>query len=99
MPATGVLGDSDEESHIRRVVARRLAGGTTEAYWLWEVGGTPVSLTGHGNPTGRGIRIGPVYTPPQLRRQGYASALVAAQSQWLLDNGYEFCFLYVERYL
>ena len=37
-----------------------------------------------------------MYTPPQHRGNGYASALVAAQSQWLLDNGYEFCFLYTD---
>ncbi|MDJ0923154.1 MAG: GNAT family N-acetyltransferase [Acidimicrobiia bacterium] len=89
-------GSSGAESHLQRVVTRRLSGKTSELYWLWEVDGTPVSLTGHGNPTGRGIRIGPVYTPPEFRRNGYASALVAAESRWLLDSGYEFCFLYTD---
>lgn len=63
---------------------------------LWQDGGRPVSLAGYGNPTPHGIRIGPVYTPPELRGHGYASALVAALSQRLLDEGRQFCFLYTD---
>jgi predicted GNAT family acetyltransferase len=37
-----------------------------------------------------------VYTPPELRRRGYASALVAALSRRLLDEGRRFCFLYTD---
>ncbi len=44
---------------------------------LWEDGGRPVSAVGFGSPTPTGIRIGPVYTPPELRGRGYASALTA----------------------
>ncbi len=85
-----------EEESQRRAIAQRLSGDGPNVYWLWEDDGQVVSWSGHGNPTGRGIRIGPVYTPPALRGRGYASSLVAAQSQWLLDNGYEFCFLYTD---
>lgn len=63
---------------------------------LWEDAGRPVSLAGYGNPTPHGIRIGPVYTPPEMRGHGYASALVAALSQQLLDEGRQFCFLYTD---
>jgi hypothetical protein len=42
------------------------------------------------------IRIGPVYTPPGLRRRGYASACVAAVSQAQLDAGRRFCFLFAD---
>lgn len=65
-------------------------------YWLWEVDGEPVSLSGFGGPTPSGIRIGPVYTPPEHRRRGYATTLVADQSAWLLEHGYRFCFLYTD---
>ena len=37
-----------------------------------------------------------MYTPPERRRRGYASALVAALSQEQLDAGKEFCFLYTD---
>ena len=33
---------------------------------------------------------------PDLRRRGYASNLVAELSRWLLDDGYEACFLYTD---
>lgn len=61
---------------------------------LWEDAGQPVTLVGYSLSTPNGATIGPVYTPPERRRQGYASACVAAVSQRLLDNGRTFCFLY-----
>ena len=63
---------------------------------LWEHGGEPVSLAGWGGPTPNGIRVGPVYTPPELRGHGYATALTADLSQRLLDGGRRFCFLYTD---
>jgi predicted GNAT family acetyltransferase len=69
--------------------------------FLWEEGGKPVSLAGWGGPTPNGIRVGPVYTPPELRGRGYATALTAELSQQLLDGrlfdgGRRFCFLYTD---
>jgi predicted GNAT family acetyltransferase len=66
------------------------------AIYLWEVDGQPVSLCGCAGPTPRGIRVGPVYTPPALRGRGYASACVARLSQDKLDEGRTFCFLYTD---
>ncbi len=63
---------------------------------LWE-DGEPVSLCGVGGETPNGIRIGPVYTPPEVRGRGYASALVAAVSQAELDAGRTFCFLFTDQ--
>jgi predicted GNAT family acetyltransferase len=62
---------------------------------LW-VDGEPVSMAGFSGPTPHGIRIGPVYTPPERRRRGYASALVAALSAKLLAEGRDYCFLYTD---
>lgn len=64
--------------------------------YLWEDEGAPVSLVAYGNPTAHGIRIGPVYTPPESRGRGYASACVAVTSQHLLDSGRTFCFLFTD---
>lgn len=61
--------------------------------WLWE-DREPVAMAGYGGPTPTGIRIGPVYTPPERRGRGYASACTAALSQHLLDSGHRHCFLF-----
>jgi len=63
---------------------------------LWEDAGEPVSFAGFGGRTPNGIRIGPVYTPPELRGRGYASALTAELTQRLLDEGRRFCFLFTD---
>ena len=63
---------------------------------MWEDGGSAVSMAGASGPTPHGIRVGAVYTPPDRRRRGYASALVAALSQEQLDSGKKFCFLYTD---
>jgi predicted GNAT family acetyltransferase len=63
---------------------------------LWEDGGAVVSMAGFGGRTPNGIRIGPVYTPPELRGRGYASALTAELTQRLLDGGLRFCFLFTD---
>jgi predicted GNAT family acetyltransferase len=62
---------------------------------IWD-DGAPVSISGYGARTPRGIRIGPVYTPPELRGRGYASALVAGLTQQLLSGGRDFCFLFTD---
>lgn len=43
-----------------------------------------------------GGRIGPVYTPPDSRRRGYATASVAAVSQLLLERGAQRCCLFTD---
>jgi predicted GNAT family acetyltransferase len=62
---------------------------------FWE-DGDAVCMAGFGGPTPNGIRIGPVYTPPELRGRGYGSALTAALTQQLLDGGRRFCFLFTD---
>jgi predicted GNAT family acetyltransferase len=74
---------------------------STAGNLLWEDEDAPVALAGWTGPTPNGIRVGPVYTPPELRRRGYATALTAELSQRLLDGrlfegGRRFCFLYTD---
>jgi predicted GNAT family acetyltransferase len=64
-------------------------------FYLWETS-EPVSLVGCGSFTPNGARIGPVYTPPEHREQGYATALTASVSAWALGSGRRFCFLYTD---
>lgn len=56
----------------------------------------PVSLLGFGAPTPNGMRIGPVYTPSEHRRRGYAGALTHEVTRMLLERGRRFCFLYTD---
>jgi uncharacterized protein len=82
------------------MVGHRLTA-SGRGFLLWEEGGDVVSLAGWGGATPNGIRIGPVYTPPDLRGHGYATALTAELSQRLLDGdlfdgGRRFCFLYTD---
>jgi hypothetical protein len=63
---------------------------------LWEDDGEVVSFAGWGSPTPNGMRVGPVYTPPELRGRGYATAASAELSRRLLASGRRFCFLYTD---
>lgn len=60
---------------------------------LWEVNGVPVSMAATIGLSPTGMRIGLVYTPEEHRGHGYASALVAALSQSILNSGLQFCTL------
>jgi predicted GNAT family acetyltransferase len=61
--------------------------------WLWEVDGTPVSGLWFNLPAAGVVRISSVYTPPDHRGHGYASACVAAASQLALVRGAVSCVL------
>lgn len=87
---------SDRERLLAFLDRRLASGGPEGGIWLWERDGEVVAMSGYGGPTPSGIRIGPVYTPPDERGNGYATALVAAQSSWLLASGRRFCFLYTD---
>ncbi len=91
------LGDADgpDAKHEAERAVDRFLGTETRGIYLWE-DGRPVSMAGFSGPTPNGIRINAVYTPPEYRRRGYASACVAALSQLLLDRGYRYCFLFTD---
>ena len=89
------IGPGGPGSDYDAAVDRGLRG-VGRALFLWLDDGRPVSLAGVGGLTPHGIRIGPVYTPPELRGRGYASSLVAAVSQRQLDEGRTFVFLFTD---
>jgi predicted GNAT family acetyltransferase len=84
------LPDAPEGS-VERFVDDRAAG--KGSLVVWEDAGRVVSLAGHAGETPNGARVGPVYTPPELRGRGYASALTAALTADLLETR-RFCFLF-----
>lgn len=90
VPQSPPVPDPDEVA--RRWIAQ--AGG--RVVYVWEDEGEVVSLVGAGGETPNGIRVGPVYTPPERRGRGYASSLTAAASQDQLDRGRRFVFLFTD---
>ena len=53
-------------------------------------------MAGSARPTKHAIAVNAVYTPPEWRRRGYATACVAALSSVLLHRGFDFCVLYTD---
>ena len=78
-------------------LAERWANGEGRTMQLWLDNGIPVSMCGVGSPTPHGVRIGPVYTPSDLRNRGYASNLVARACANELNAGRRACFLFTDR--
>jgi uncharacterized protein len=77
------LPEQDRPMAQRESVAQRIDAGN---FHVWERNGELVSMASVGGTT-RVPRIGLVYTPPEARRQGFASACVAAISQQKLEAG------------
>ncbi|MGH7999452.1 MAG: GNAT family N-acetyltransferase [Brasilonema sp.] len=80
------------EPGVEPTVERHLQRGSA---YIWK-DETPVSMACHIRVTPNGAGISLVYTPPEYRRKGYASACVAALSQTLLNQGYRYCFLFTD---
>jgi hypothetical protein len=86
-----MMGRADPEE-CRQSAAFRLADGDI---FVWDTG-EPVSMASKTRPTKRGISIGMVYTPAELRKRGYATACVGELSRLLLRDGWAYCTLYAD---
>ena len=84
---SGILNESP------RYFARTLIAQGACMLWIDE---QPVTMAAWRGRTPKGARVGYVYTPPEHRRRGYATACTAALSQHLLDSGCAFCVLYTD---
>jgi predicted GNAT family acetyltransferase len=76
----------DEINHLKERIQ-------SQSVFVWEKEAV-VSVAMKTRETENGATIGFVYTPPELRGNGYAKAVVASLSQHLLDIGFKFCSLY-----
>jgi GNAT superfamily N-acetyltransferase len=56
----------------------------------------PVSMVGVTRPVAGVVRLGPVYTPPEHRCNGYAGSAVAAASRRALERGAIRCMLFTD---
>ncbi|MEU4391581.1 GNAT family N-acetyltransferase [Kribbella sp. NPDC023855] len=61
------------------------------ALWFWQVDGVPVSMASYHLPLFGVCRVGPVYTPPEHRGNGYAGALTAHVTAQILAQGNQAC--------
>jgi predicted GNAT family acetyltransferase len=73
-------------------VDRHLRAGTLH---FWDVG-RPVAMCANAGSVQVSTRVNLVYTPPGMRRRGYATAAVAALTRRLLDGGSRYCCLYTD---
>ena len=73
-------GEDRSDETVRRLMAGN-------QIFLWVDAGEPKSMAVWQRPTPHGVCISAVYTPPEHRRRGHASACVAALTQCLLDQG------------
>jgi predicted GNAT family acetyltransferase len=80
----------DPEAAARGAIARG-------CLLLWDDDG-PRSFAGSSRSTPSGASIGPVYTPPESRGRGYASALTAELAGRLLAGGKRFVCLFAEQH-
>ncbi len=83
------MGEDDRAAARRNVEFKIRA----RELYFWQ-DGRPVSMAAAIRPTRHGISVGAVYTPPAQRGRGYASALVAALSQQMLERGCRFVSLF-----
>jgi uncharacterized protein len=85
------LGSADaaaaREQAVRRIAAAEMV--------LWEDGG-PRCMAARARRTRHTETVNHVYTPPDERGRGYATALVAALSRRLLEDGCRQCVLYTD---
>lgn len=85
-------GIEDEVDYMKARIPNEIA---KQSLFVWD-NDQVVSMALVLRETARGICISMVYTPPHLRKQGYATSCVAALTQRMLDAGKRFCCLYTD---
>jgi uncharacterized protein len=84
---------SADKDETTRMAEQHIQSGEV---FVWEDNGQVVSMAMKNRPTRRSIAISYVYTPPEQRGKGYATACVGELSRQLLHSGWEFCTLFVD---
>ena len=87
-----IFGQIDRERPRQATQVRIEAGDI----FLWEEDGRAVSMAMRNRPTRHGITVSLVYTPPELRGRGHATACVSELSRLLLASGWDFCALFAD---
>ena len=77
---SGVVASPDPKGMAATLIAQRRC-------FVWEAEGERVSTVCRATPAGSVARIGPVYTPPERRRRGYARRLTYEVTRAALAGG------------
>lgn len=88
-----VDGSASERAGIRTWIESRFSA---QGLLIWEDSGEVVSVANITGKTPNTMRINAVYTPPERRGRGYASACVAMASQRVLDSGHRYATLFTD---
>lgn len=93
MCAPNFARETDTLVDVAAFYERRVS---SDSLFVWQ-NETPCSLVAASGITPNTVRISGVYTTPENRLNGYASAAVATTSQLMLDAGHRFCVLFADR--
>lgn len=85
--------DSDAGADQAGAVREKLGYG---GILMWDAGGRPVAFAAVSRQVAGMLRVGPVYTPPEFRGRGYASAATAEVSRRGREAGAEEVLLYTD---
>lgn len=77
-----------DDARLARGVARAMV--SERDVFVWEHG-KPLAMAAKVRPTLNGVSISYVYTPPEFRGRGYATACLGRLSRALLKLGWKFC--------
>jgi predicted GNAT family acetyltransferase len=91
------LKDATDEDieRTKKTYANEFEENRSNFYILFD-NNEPVSIARKAGKTPNGIFVNFVYTPPPLRRKGYATECVAKLSKQLLEEGNKYCFLFTD---
>jgi len=85
----------DDIEKTKKTFAKELEINKSSFYLLFD-NNEPVSMVRKAGKTPNGNFVNFVYTPPSLRRKGYATECVAKLSKLLLEEGNKYCFLFTD---
>ena len=90
--------ESMPDEPIRRMDAEKAAqmAIVNQDTFIWDVNGVDVSSAQIARPTENSMSVRYVYTPPEHRKRGYASAVTAAASEAIFAKGKKSCVLYTD---
>ncbi len=90
------LGSISSENHDEHIHNRVRQAQETKDIWVLLRNGEPVALSGFNSRLPEIVQVGPVWTPPEYRNQGYARTLLAFTLQKEKQEGLQKSVLFTD---